>query len=73
MGTKTIDKIIKTIQEIPENKHPELFEIVKEFKKVSRKSKKTGKWSRFAGILTDEEANIMLAAIEEEFEKIEED
>ncbi|MEW6200579.1 MAG: hypothetical protein AB1546_01275 [bacterium] len=68
----TKEKIIKTIDKIPEPELPELLELVEDFRKRA-KSKRGGKWARFAGILTDEEARIMKEAIEEEFEKIEDE
>ena len=68
----TKEKIIKTLDEIPEDKYPEVFELMEGFKKKTGAGKKN-KWSEFAGILTDEDARIMKAAIEEEFEKVEDE
>ncbi|MEW6202625.1 MAG: hypothetical protein AB1546_11645 [bacterium] len=68
----TKEKIFKTIDEIPEERYPDLFEMVEDFKKKSA-IKKGGKWARFAGILTEEEANAMLAVIEETCERIDYD
>ncbi|MEW5945353.1 MAG: hypothetical protein AB1742_04065 [bacterium] len=65
----TKEKIFKTIDEIPEDRYPDLFEVVEDFKKRSAE-KKCGKWTRFAGILTDEEADAMLAVIEDTCERI---
>ena len=66
----TKQRIIKTINEIPEAKHRELFELIERFKKKTCSIKKS-KWAEFAGSLTDEDARIMKAAIAEEFEKVE--
>ena len=71
MATKTIDKIIKTIREIPEDDHKKILEIVKDFKKGFTKRKKEGKWDRFFGIISDEQAEAMLAVIEQECERVE--
>ena len=67
----TKEKIIKRIETVPEARLPELLELIENFSKRPKSAKK-GKWSRFTGILNDEEARIMKQAIEEEFEKVEE-
>ena len=66
----TKEKIINTIEKIPDDRLPDLLELVEDFKKRI-KSKKGGKWRRFAGILTNEEAEAMKAVIERECEVIE--
>ena len=66
----TKEKIIKTIEEIPESRHEELFELVENFKKKSDTPTGKGKWSRFAGILSKEQADAMLAVIEDTCERI---
>ena len=68
----TKEKIFKTIAEIPEDRYPGLLEVVENFKNKSVNGK-GGKWARFAGILTEEEANAMLAVIEETCERIDDD
>ena len=70
MSSEVKDAIIKTIQEIPEDQYQKLLEVVKDFKDKPGRIKKS-KWSRFAGILTDEQAEAMLAVIERECEVIE--
>ena len=67
----TKEKIFETINEIPEEKHVELLSVVEKFKINNSPAKSKGKWSRFAGILTDEQADAMLAVIEETCERIE--
>lgn len=73
MATKTMDRIIKTLNEIPEIHHKMLYDLIKDFKKKAGKTKGNGKWSRYAGIITDDEAKTMMAAIDNAFEKVEED
>jgi hypothetical protein len=69
----TKEKIIETISEIPEEKLNELLVVVEDFKKRNSAGKSGGKWARFAGILTDEQAKAMLAVIEETCERIDYD
>lgn len=69
----TKEKIIKTINEIPETKYPELYDLVENFKNSSSGKKLKNRWSRFAGILSEEEGNAMLAVIEETCESVEND
>ncbi|MFA6451408.1 MAG: hypothetical protein WCX65_18180 [bacterium] len=69
----TKEKIIEAIGEIPDEKLNEFLSIVEDFKKKSATVKSGGKWSRFAGILTDEQAEAMLAVIEETCERIDND
>lgn len=68
----TKEKLIEAIGALPEEKLSELLRIVNGLKRDAGRRKKS-KWSEFAGSLTDEEAGIMKAAIEEEFEKVEDD
>jgi len=68
----TKEKLIETIEGLPEDKVTELLRIANDFKKKTRAGKKS-KWSEFAGSLTDEEARVMKAAIAEEFEKVEDE
>ena len=69
----TKEKIIEAIGEIPAEKLNELLSMVEDFKKKNSAGKSGGKWSRFAGILTDEQAEAMLAVIEETCERIDYD
>ena len=72
----TKEKIIETIGEIPEEKLNELLTVIEDFKKKRTSTpagKSGGKWARFAGILTDEQAKAMLAVIEETCERIDYD
>jgi hypothetical protein len=69
----TKEKIIKTISEIPEEKLTELLSMVEDFKKQSGAASGGNKWDRFLGILSDEEAEAILAVIEEECERIDHD
>jgi hypothetical protein len=72
----TKEKIIEAIGEIPDEKLNELLAMVEDFKKKSATApggKKGGKWDRFIGILSDEDAEAMLAVIEETCERIEYD
>jgi hypothetical protein len=68
----TKEKLIEAIDKLPEDKISELLRIAVGFKKKSKAVKKS-KWAEFAGSLTDEDARIMKAAIEEEFEKVEDE
>jgi len=67
----TKEKIIKTINEIPETRYRELFDLVEDFKKKTGSSGSVGKWDEFFGMISDEQAEAMLAAIEQECEVIE--
>jgi hypothetical protein len=66
----TKEKIIETIGNIPEEKLTELLSVVEDFKKKNEPAVGKNKWDRFLGILSDEEAEAMLAVIEEECERI---
>lgn len=66
----TKEKLIETIGTLSEEKISELLRIANGFRKRTPAEKKN-KWAEFAGILTEDEARIMKAAIEEEFEQIE--
>jgi hypothetical protein len=66
-----LDKIIRTVKEVPAEKHTELLKVVEEFKNKTAKPINAGKWERFFGIITDEQAETMLAIIERECEQIE--
>lgn len=68
----TKEKIFKSIEAIPATKHRELFEMIEQFKKKAGPAK-TSKWAEFAGSLTDDDAKVMKEAIEEEFEKVEDE
>ena len=69
----TKEKIIEAIGEIPDEKLNELLTVVEDFKKKSVSSPEGGKWDRFFGIISSEEADAMLAAIEETCERIDYD
>lgn len=66
----TKEKIYKTIEEIPEGRLGELLAVVEDFKKTNSPVPAGGKWERFLGILSVEEADAMIAAIEETCERI---
>jgi len=68
----TKEKIIKTIEEIPAARHRELYELIEQFKNRTSNARKS-KWAEFSGILSDEDARIMKSAIEQEFEKVEDE
>ena len=68
----TKDKLIDAIDNLSEEKLSELLKVANGFRKKTVSGKKN-RWAEFAGILTDEEARIMKAAIEEEFEQIEDE
>ena len=68
----TKEKIIATLEKIPETRLPELYELIDNFRKKARVSKKN-KWADFPKILTDEEAEAMKVAIEEAFGQIEDE
>ena len=69
----TKEKIIETIEEIPEEKLTELLVVVENFKKKNPAGTAPGKWDRFFGIISQEEADAMLAVIEETCERIDYD
>ncbi|MEW6200484.1 MAG: hypothetical protein AB1546_00790 [bacterium] len=69
----TKEKIIKTLDDLPEDKLSEILEFVEDFKKKNAAGKSGGKWDRFFGILSDEDAEAMLAVIEETCERIDYD
>jgi len=61
----TKEKIIETIGEIPEEKLSELLAVVEDFKKKSPAATSAGKWDRFFGIISAEEAEALQAVIDE--------
>lgn len=69
----TKEKIIEAIGEIPEEKLNELLTMVEDFKKKSTPAAGGGKWDRFFGILSKDQAETMRRVIEEEFERIDND
>ena len=69
----TKEKIIETIGEIPEEKLNELLAVVEDFKKKRASTPDGGKWDRFFGILSNEQAETMRRVIQEEFERIDDD
>ncbi len=68
----TKEKLIEAIDTLSEKKLSELLKVANGLKKKTASDKKN-KWAEFAGTLTDEEAQIMKAAIDEEFEQIEDE
>ena len=69
----TKEKIIKAIGDIPEDRLSEILALVENLKKKTKADKAVGKWDRFFGILSREEADAMLAVIEETCERIDDD
>lgn len=65
----TKDKIIEAIGEIPEEKPGGLLTMIENFKDKFTATSGAGKWDRFFGIISCEEADAMLAAIEETCER----
>ena len=65
MAMTTKEKIIETIGEIPEEKLSELLAMVEDFKKKGPAVAGAGKWDRFFGIISDEEAEALQAVIDE--------
>lgn len=68
----TKEKLIEAIDALPEEKLTELLKVANGFRK-KKVSRRKNKWAEFAGILTDEEAEAMKAAIERECEVIEDE
>lgn len=69
----TKEKILETLCEIPEGKLEELLTMVEDFRNKNAPVKMPGKWARFAGILTGEQAEALLAVIQETCERVEDD
>lgn len=69
----TKEKIIEAIGEIPDEKLNELLTVVEDFKKGKASAPSVGKWDRFFGILSNEQAETMRRVIDEEFERIDDD
>jgi hypothetical protein len=70
MGVNGYEKIIETIGEIPEEKLQDLLTVVEDFEEKNPSRTGDGKWDRFFGIISREEADAMLAVIEETCERI---
>lgn len=69
----TKEKIIEAIGDIPDDKLSEVLKTVEDIKKNNNPAKGAGKWGRFFGILSNDEADAMLAVIEETCERIDYD
>jgi hypothetical protein len=69
----TKEKIIEAIGDIPDDKLSEVLSMIESLKKKNKAGKGTGKWDRFFGIISNEEADAMLAVIEETCERIDYD
>jgi len=69
----TKEKILEAVRGIPEEKLADFLKMVEDFKKKNNTDKEEGKWDRFFGILTSEQAETMRRSVEDEFERIEED